>query len=399
MTIQSVLDVKDDNPAPKGVSPIFNRSILILTPARALKFTATTSERHYMWLTALSFLAHSSQAVPDIVAVPQPPQQIPDFEIPRQPARLRKNPIRDSIRVAKDKTSANDSIASRSGPVSGPSSQYGGESTRTDTSNRGGGVTSQYSQSSKEVNYFNTPEAADPPVIPRFTDRPYPGSHGRKRSNTGSRIPPPLSFRGFSERGPLPPAATSSLSTNSSGSRPPLSHSNGNMANGYGGHNHTPSTAGLSIGTNDSSEIYNQSQQSSSAAGYGASGRSSIRTSDASGRPSAVVGNFFDAVGTVRMEAFISPMNISRFDDYPNEAEVGMTGAAKRRSREIGAIGIAGAGRGSREGRRRSKNRDNFYGGRPLGGMRDDWYSGSRTAGEEEYGYSRGERDDPFRGF
>ncbi|KFY08583.1 hypothetical protein V492_06101, partial [Pseudogymnoascus sp. VKM F-4246] len=57
LTIQSVLDVKDDNAAPKGVNNIFNRSILILTPARALKFTATSRERHYIWLTALSFLA------------------------------------------------------------------------------------------------------------------------------------------------------------------------------------------------------------------------------------------------------------------------------------------------------------------------------------------------------
>lgn len=393
MTIQSVLDVKDDNPAPKGVSSLFNRSILILTPARALKFTATTSERHYMWLTALSFLAHSSQTVPDIVAVPQPPQQIPDFEIPRQTARLRKNPIRDSIRVAKDKNPAYGSIPSRSGPVSVASSQQGGESIRTDPSNRGGGG-SEHGHNGREANnYFNNPDAADPPVIPRFTDRPYPGSHGRKRSNTGPRIPPPLSFRGFSDRGPLPPAA-SSFSTNSSGSRPPLSHMNGNgTVNGYGGHNHAPSTAGLSVGTNDSSEIY-QSQQSSSVAGYGASGRSSIRTSDASGRPSAVIGNFFDAVGTVRMEAFISPVGINRFDDYPDEAEeAGMVGAAKRRSREIGAIGIAG--RGSREGRRRSRNRDSYYGGR---GVRDGWYGGSITAGEEEYGFSR-DKDDPFRGF
>jgi hypothetical protein len=95
------------------------------------------------------------------------------------------------------------------------------------------------------------------------------------------------------------------------------------------------------------------------------------------------------------MEAFISPMGISRFDEYPDEAaEAGMVGAAKR-SREIGAIGIAGAGRGSREGRRRSRNRDSYYGGRSV---RDGWYGGSITAGEEEYGFSR-ERDDPFRGF
>src|ERR1700722_15588166 len=122
VTIQSVLDVKDDNPAPKGSAPLFNRSILILTPARALKFTATSPERHYIWLTALSFLAHSSQAVPEVVAAPLPIPKatIPDFEIPRQTNRLRRNGIRDSIRIAKGKTAA-----ARSGPTSVHSSQQG----------------------------------------------------------------------------------------------------------------------------------------------------------------------------------------------------------------------------------------------------------------------------------
>ncbi|KAI4123221.1 MAG: hypothetical protein LQ347_006243, partial [Umbilicaria vellea] len=49
LAIQSVLDVKDDSPLPKNASPqsMFARSILILTPQRALKFTATSHERHY----------------------------------------------------------------------------------------------------------------------------------------------------------------------------------------------------------------------------------------------------------------------------------------------------------------------------------------------------------------
>jgi Meiotic cell cortex C-terminal pleckstrin homology len=389
VTIQSVLDVKDDNPSPKGMTPLFNRSILILTPARALKFTATTRERHYVWLTALSFLAHSSQAVPDIMAVSSPPA-VPDFELPRPPARLRKHPgIRDSIRVAKGKGYG--SAATRSGPTSVHSSQQGGElSICTDTSTRG-----EHPQSAKELNRFFTPEAADPPVVPRFTDRTYPSGHGRKRSNTGSRVPPPLSFRGFSERGPLPPV-TSSFSTSGGGSNASHPYSNGNghggMNGGSGGHNHAPSTAGISVGTNGSSDIY-QSQHSGSVAGYGmsVSGRSSVRTSDASARPSAVVGNFFDAVGTMRMEAFISPIGMNRFDDFPDEMdEAGMVGFGKRHSREM-------LPRRSRESRRRSRHRDSFYSGR---GGKDDWYGGSRTAGEEEYGlsFSR-ERDDPFRGF
>ena len=348
MTIQSVLDVKDDNPPPKGIQQLFNRSILILTPARALKFTATTPERHYLWLTALSFLAHSSQAVPEIVAapLPMPKPTLPNFEIPRQGTRLRRNGIRDSIRVAKGKTAA-----ARSGPTSVASSQSGDQSIR-------------------EAESFYTsrpniaPEAAHPPVVPRFSDRTIserggpPLSHGRKRSNTGSRIPPPLSFRGFS--GPAVGGSSSSV-----------------------GHAPTSSTAGMSVGTNGSSDMY-QSQPSSSIAGYNGmsvSGRSSIRSSDASNRPKAVVNNFFDAVGTMRMEAFISPMALTRVEDFPDEQdEMDMTGVHRRRSRE------------------RRRNKDSFYSGKPPRPS-DDWFGGSKTAGEEDYGHFDGYQHDPFRGF
>ncbi|KAG9238128.1 hypothetical protein BJ875DRAFT_437805 [Amylocarpus encephaloides] len=343
LTIQSVLDVKDDNPPPKGAPGVFNRSILILTPSRALKFTAVSAERHYVWLTALSFLAHSSQEVPEIVqpAITMPPPTIPNFEPPRG-NMLRRNPIRDSIRVAKGKTSS-----ARSGPASVHSSHYA--------------VTEQSIREQDSFSSSRDIASADPPIVPRFTERGDRGhgggpplTHSRKRSNTGSRVPPPLSFRGFSG-----PASA--------------------------GHAPTSSTAGMSIGTTGSSDIYN-SQPPSSVSGYtGVSGRSSVRTSDASNRPGAVVNNFFDAVGTMRMEAFISPMALSRFDDFPDEQdEMDMVGMHRRRSRER---------------RRRSRNRDSYYSskGRPS----DDLYGGSKTAGEEEYGYHDANNfgHDPFRGF
>lgn len=345
VTIQSVLDVKDDNPPPKGTPAVFNRSILILTPARALKFTATSAERHYVWLTALSFLAHSSQAVPEIVSPANPALQpvIPDFEPPRTGSRLRRNPIRDSIRVAKGKTSS-----ARSGPTSVHSSQGTEQSIREEasfySSRSNGGL-----------------PPADPPIVPRFTERGErshhgpPLTHSRKRSNTGSRVAPPLSFRGFSG-----PASS-------------------------GGHAPTSSTAGMSVGTTGSSDIYN-SQPPSSISGYtGVSGRSSVRSSEASNRPGVVVNNFFDAVGTMRMEAFISPMALTRFDDDPNEQdEMDMVMQRKR----------------SRERRRRSRNRDSYYSGK--GRASDDLYSGSKTAGEEDYGHFDNNNNfgqDPFRGF
>jgi hypothetical protein len=66
--IKSVLDVKDTTPLHKSAShdPIFDRSILILTPERALKLTASNKERHYLWLKALSFLAQSGQGPPHV---------------------------------------------------------------------------------------------------------------------------------------------------------------------------------------------------------------------------------------------------------------------------------------------------------------------------------------------
>jgi hypothetical protein len=84
------------------------------------------------------------------------------------------------------------------------------------------------------------------------------------------------------------------------------------------------------------------------------------------------------------MEAFISPMALNRFDDFPDEQdEMDMVGMHRRRSRER---------------RRRSRNRDSYYSNR--GRVSDDWYSGSKTAGEEEYGHlDNGFASDPFRGF
>src|SRR5690348_14717598 len=104
VTIQSVLDVKDNNPAPKGAGELFDRSILILTPERSLKFTATSSERHYLWLTALSFLAHSSQTMADLPALAVPP--LPKVSQDESAAPKRRGGIRDSIRLAKTKTTA-----------------------------------------------------------------------------------------------------------------------------------------------------------------------------------------------------------------------------------------------------------------------------------------------------
>ena len=339
VAIQSVLDVKDDNPAPKGSPTVFNRSILILTPQRALKFTATSAERHYVWLTALSFLAHSSQAVPEIAPAPQlqvKQQPLPEMEAPRP--KSRRPGIRDSIRLAKGKATGikgTPSIPSIPSIPSAPSSNMGDVAGFRGPESIGAISSSHAREPSRDV--------AEPPFIPRFHDRAAQVAvHGRKRSNTGGHVPPPLSFRGFS--GPV-----SSV------------------------HNSTNSTAGASINTAGSSDIY-QSQASSNVT-WGMSQTASQRTSEASSRPS----NFFDAIGTVRMEAFISPLAQSGFGEVPDEHSE-LRQIVRRRSKEM------------RRRNSRSRHRDS-YASRGTRGT-DEYFSGSRTAGEEEY-----YREDPFRGF
>ncbi|OHW94852.1 nuclear migration protein [Colletotrichum incanum] len=342
LTIQSVLDVKDDNPAPKNQGAVFNRSILILTPQRALKFTATSSERHYVWLTALSFLAHSTQAIPEIIAAPQPAKEttVPDFE---PPPPTRRPGIRDSIRLTKSKAP----MVRNAGPPSIPSVPGIPSSRIGDAS--GYRPTDTFAPMPSN-NHQREPsgDAAEPPFIPRFTERSNQAMvHGRKRSNTGGHVPPPLSFRGFSGPGSV------------------------------GQHSYTNSNAGNSVGTAGSSDIYqSQPSQGSSRQSWGISTAGSQRTSEASSRPG---GNFFDAIGTVRMEAFISPLAYSGFDRDPDEHEE-YRYRARRRSKEL------------RRRQSRSRHRDS-YSSRGTRGT-DGYYGGSRVAGEDDYF-----RDDPFKGF
>ena len=198
LIIKSVLDVKDDNPMPKGAvsGPHFNRSILILTPQRALKFTALTQDRHFVWLTALSFLSHSPLGMNDLTAMPPPPEDN-SSQIAPQPASLagtfRRRPIRDSIRIAKG-TKPQQSIRSFTTDNSYPH------------------VQEQYEGEHEYYDPMNDP--ALPPTVKRF--------HTRKRSNTAPRAPPSSFRAAFSSRDAAPSAssyyATSTAVTSATGS-------------------------------------------------------------------------------------------------------------------------------------------------------------------------------------
>ncbi|KAJ9238081.1 hypothetical protein DTO169E5_4923 [Paecilomyces variotii] len=238
LTIQSVLDVKDDNPLPKGAQPEshFNRSILILTPQRALKFTAMSPERHFIWLTALSFLSHSAVSANELRSIPPTPQ-----EESASPPPVRRNPIRDTIKVTKSKPRLVVVGGNRSFTAHPPVPEIPLDTMEMRDS---------------------TMDAADPPTVPRFSN------HCRKRSNTAPRVGP-LSLRSFSSNATIP------TSTHSATTRTP-----------------------------NSMDLYSGSHS----AGVPGSNSFSRRTSVASGF-STNTGNFFEAVGTVRMEAFIDRTN------------------------------------------------------------------------------------------
>ncbi|MCJ1434754.1 hypothetical protein MMC27_004124 [Xylographa pallens] len=247
LTIQSVLDVRDDAPMPKSAdaSSTFGRSILILTPQRALKFTALTKERHYVWLAALSFLSHSSLGADDLSTLPPvPPKEVYRPADQRSTAVLRRNPIRDSIRLAKGQ-SRPDIVGRRA--YTTPANELHHE------------VINEYTGSFVQQAHE---EAAEPPLVPRFA------AHTRHRSNTGPKPVPPNSYRAFPT---ISKSSNRSLTTAS------------------------PDTHGYAWSNSDRSRLGSMH----SSLPRRMRGDSSTYTNEVE------MGNFFDAVGTVRMEAFV----------------------------------------------------------------------------------------------
>lgn len=176
---------------PKGsvTGPHFNRSILILTPQRALKFTATTQERHYIWLTALSFLSHSPISMNDLAPLPPLPPEDRSAHTTSPAASLggslRRRQIRDSIRIAK-----------------GSNARPQFRSFTTD----GIPTTSEYDRPRTQEQYDPINDAAVPPVVRRY--------HNRNRSNTAPK-PTASAFRALLSRDSGPSVTAPSVALSS----------------------------------------------------------------------------------------------------------------------------------------------------------------------------------------
>ena len=288
VTIQSVLDVKDDAAIPKNSSSqtCFERSILILTPQRALKFTATTRDRHYVWLTALSFLSHSPLDLDGLTTIPAMPHE--EHQRPSSQhasGGLRRSTIRDSIRIAKLKERPSMRGHAYSSPIS--VLQHG------------------RLESPKLPTLADDPDcdAAEPPAIPRTA---------RKRSSTGPRPALPSSLHRF-------PAGAAMASTHVL--RSPSIQDLSKFPT-HGSDASAPMSAHGAIQNNPSQWDHDPMPPIPS---------------------SGLRNNFFDAVGTVRMEAFVEEKeSMERERERRRQPPLGNSWAKGHSKKDLRYWGVGG---------------------------------------------------------
>ena len=299
MTIQSVLDVRDDTPMPRSAQPspstAFNRSIIVLTPTRALKFTAASRERHYVWLTALSFLSAAPATASPLGGVPTTIDEHSTARTIRRPeleaaALLRRNqPIRDGMRVAEGKNRpVLDYEYSSTSALPPPSATYG----RAPHISQVQHSTPSIDLHGRDPSYPDPARAAaEPPVVPRFL------TGARRRSNTGPRVP------------------TSAFRTLTSGSHQPVPSAGGmnsvvtmtSVSGGTAGGGTLPSPI-LTMNGGPVGGGFGSGRESSVSSGlhaYGGSTSGAASNFSAMSGTAMTHGNFFESVGTVRMEAFV----------------------------------------------------------------------------------------------
>jgi hypothetical protein len=331
LAIQSVLDVQDPTPLPAKpeLRSAFARSILILTPERALKFTAIDLERHMLWMTALTFLAQNNNTAPHGVPMsptmpssnnpaivprrlqpPPAPESNDGLASPtttsgrdRSPSFGRSN-VRDSIRLAKAKSP-------ETGPIAVATTTTTSDAIPTDR-------------------HHEASVAAEPPSVPRLYVTT--SKHQRKRSNTlgTSAYHPrlPSSIRNFSSPTPTPiiiPKASAAVMSNGpqsagltapASSAPPYQNSYYTRSGAGTAATYTPKTYHTMTPSYSSSYAYSGAASTASNSGYLSdhhtttsssrhhrNNKSSSNSNTTTTSPTAP--NFFEAVGTVRMEAFV----------------------------------------------------------------------------------------------
>lgn len=282
VTIQSVVDVHDDTPMPKNSDPqsAFGRSILILTPQRALKFTATNQARHEVWLTALAFLSESGMETDGLASIPPIPRH--DVRHPPSPGSLvgfRRPTVGDSMGIS--------NLKGRPGLTGGRAHSHPLEIPRGPAHF---GTDDGYGDDDA------TSGAAEPPHVPRLSSY----AQARKRSSTGPRAAAPTTSASFSSGAAI------------------LSPFNLKVNASHDGHSAFPFGSGLH-------EIGQSIAQ----------GNESMPT---------IRNNFFDAVGTVRMEAFVETGERTKGPPSPGQKRKELKGPRTRhgRKKDLSYWGVGG---------------------------------------------------------
>lgn len=255
--IKSVIDIKDITAPPKEAKPtgLFDHSIVILSDNNAaLKLTAISEDRHYMWVKALSYIAHQSARH---LAKPLPPPSMTGATS-ESSTRSRASSVRNHFRSKLSHPS--------SGVATPVPHQPSDPAVRRETKPP-------------------MPDSAFAPVIPRVP-------HSRKRSLTGP------SGSSAPSRG-----RTNGRSNALCGYPVPTAHPNSLLAG-------TSSVRVQSVSGNSSRRSILASDEPALESDPPDENR--IRHLDPSPRQSETADfggntNFFDAVGVVRMSAFSTP--------------------------------------------------------------------------------------------
>ena len=190
--VTGVLDVRDDTPLMTSGSTSqlpslpHNRSIVVLTPTQAIKFTALSRERHISWLTALTFLVHNDPA--DLI-IPRSLTTSPSntsLWAPRDPIYPPSGTTASSIASSQTTTHTTSHYAA---PHPYPAQGFGSYNVRKNS-------LPEYipphapREETSPLGYkyrLAVEEYAKPPSVPRIpTGRRFEVGNGRERSGSGS---------------------------------------------------------------------------------------------------------------------------------------------------------------------------------------------------------------------
>jgi len=175
-------------------SPVHNRSIVVLTPTQAIKFTALSRESHIAWLTALDFLVHNDPAdlvIPRAISTSPSNGSLWPYAPSRTASSIASSSQGPSLHSQLPPPPSMPAAYSYSVHKNASLSDYEGSSSR---SNR------KEDPSPLGYKFRYEDQYAQPPLVPRIpTGRRFEG-HGRSGSGSGNNM-----LRDWEETGWLAP--------------------------------------------------------------------------------------------------------------------------------------------------------------------------------------------------